>query len=320
MSNQNNIPDKDRKLARKIGNWLDNDVSLSKTDDPDVELLLKYKKNREEKSGSSNAKKEAVWEKIQSEIRPVKYPTPFIKPSYRKAFLAIAASLLVAILGTLFILQQTDDLEVIAQSDSNLETIILEDNSEVTLRPHSTLYRQYENSGSTLYKLEGEGYFVIVKNPDRIFSVEAGNGTVEVLGTRFNLREWGNQTEVFLEEGKIQVSLTDRSNNVILTPGQKTIISPDRQITRPIEVSAEEVTGWIKQELVFHNRKTEMIFKELEYHFNIQITAPQHILDEHLGGAVSLAELGQCLNDLEAVLNGEFVATGTDQYQFISKK
>lgn len=313
MSDQNNTSDKDLKLAKKIGDWLKEDVPFSTLDEPELDVLFKYKKTYG-KPAPPDSKREAVWGKIQSDI---KQPTPAIPsgnyPTIR--ILAIAASLLIIALSALFILRETDDLDIIAQSDTGIETVMLEDRSEVILRPNSTLYRQ---TGSDLYTLEGEGYFVITENPDRVFSVQAGEGRVEVLGTRFNLREWGDQTEVFLEEGKIQLSLIDRSNKVILLPGQKSGISQNLKITEPVEASADEITGWKNQELVFHNRKTEEIFNELEYHFNIQITAPQHILDESLGGAVSLAELEHCLRDLETVLNGEFVATGSKQYQFVS--
>ncbi|MEX0894615.1 MAG: FecR domain-containing protein, partial [Balneolaceae bacterium] len=247
-------------------------------------------------------------------------PRTFTRPSYRKVMWAVAASILIALLSSLFLFRQSDELEIIAQSHSEIETILLEDKSEVTLRPHSTLYQQSNNSGSRLYKLEGEGYFVVSDNPDRIFSVQAGEGVVEVLGTRFNLREWGSQTEVFLEEGSIRLSLSDRSEEVVLSPGQKSAILPNRQIAIPTEADTDEITGWRNQKLVFQNRKAEELFNELEYHFNIQITAPREVMEERLGGAISLEELDHCLNDLETVLNGEFIASGSNQYRFVSQE
>jgi len=319
MNNPDNIPDKDLELARKIGDWLDKKLPISELEEPVLKKLLDYKsQKRTEKSANSDSNKEVVWANIRSSIdEEHEDPLPFASTSTAKKWLA-AAVLLLAMPSALFFLRPSaDDIEIIAQSRSAIETVMLADNSEVILRPNSILYLLSDQSKSKLYKLEGEGYFTITESPDRTISVQAGNGVVDVIGTRFNLREWGDQTEVYLEKGKIQFSLIDRSEKVIVIPGQRSIITPDRQITEPEVTSSEEVSAWRNQELIFHNRKAKKIFEELEFHFGIQITAPELILEEQLGGAISLAELERCLHDLETVLNGKFIATGSEQYQFV---
>ncbi len=58
--------------------------------------------------------------------------------------------------------------------------------------------------------LDGEGYFSIRRNPQgphRSFIVHTSEGNVEVLGTKFNVNTRDQQTNVVLEEGRINLEL-----------------------------------------------------------------------------------------------------------------
>lgn len=102
---------------------------------------------------------------------------------------------------------------LIAQSDSTIETIILADGSEVSLRPHSSLYEIAFSNSERSYKLDGEGFFSVAKDTDRPFSVNTSSRTITVLGTEFDVSTWGNTTKflnkAFILESKSENCFTN---------------------------------------------------------------------------------------------------------------
>lgn len=318
MSNNNHIPDPDLNLARKVGSWLEKGHSLSELSNLEDDPVLSARSSIPVKK---SAAREEVWNSIYSSMKKEdQNETPvysMFSSGTAKAW-AVAASLVIIAFATLFYLQQTTTgPQLLAESGNQIEEVILADGSRTMLRPHSSLYIVEENDQSRVYSLEGEGYFTVTQNPNRIFSVQTKQGIVEVLGTRFNLRNWNNETTVYLEEGSVQLSLPDKSESVVLNPGEQSGITETLEIIDPYTASPEQFTGWLRQELVFSNRRAEDIFKELEFHFNINIDAPRQVLDEQLGGSISLESKESSLDDLATVLGGEFISEDQQSYQFV---
>ncbi|TDW97416.1 FecR family protein [Dinghuibacter silviterrae] len=81
-------------------------------------------------------------------------------------------------------------------------TATLPDGSSVTLNAHSTL--RYKDRAVTL---EGEGFFTIAPDAYKPFVVHAGNATIQVLGTSFNVRTRDSAVAVVVETGRVAVSL-----------------------------------------------------------------------------------------------------------------
>ncbi|MEX2600643.1 MAG: FecR domain-containing protein [Balneolaceae bacterium] len=319
MKKTSDIPDpENRDLAQKIGDQLERGKPLSELEEPRLKNLLAMRENT---SGISPIQRERLWKSISSEIENKQQSLPVngqnSLQSIRKW--AIAAIILIISMGTLVTLQyfRSDSPSLIASSYSDIEFVSLDDGSTVTLRPNSNLYLLSEEAETVRYRLEGEAFFDIRNLPERTFAVEAGNGLVEVLGTQFNIREWGGQTEVFLKEGSVQLSDIEKRELLTLVAGQRAVISADMDLSEPISANSDEVTAWMEHQLLFQNRTTDEIFRELEHHFQIRITAPDTILQERLGGSVSLEELHTSLQDLGIVLGGRFDALNQNRYEFV---
>lgn len=319
MSSSNNIPQKDAELARNIGQWLDDGQVLSTFNNRDVAQLVAWKNSAFK---TSRYRKQQAWQQIESIIKttdsqPGSTFSQFTLSPVRSW--AAAAILLIVAFSIIFYIQQPLMPQLIAQSGESIEQITLTDGSEITLRPNSAIYLIEEAPDNHTYKLEGEGYFSVSPDPERLFAVQTDQGIAEVLGTRFNLREWNGQTELFLEEGSVQLLLADRSDSLVLEPGQITSISPAGIITPPESITPEEFTSWRNLEITFSNRTAESIFQELEYHFKIEINAPGQILSERLGGSITLQNREESLQDLGLALGGEFVTHDGKTYQFVSE-
>ena len=110
------------------------------------------------------------------------------------------------------------------QSQSTVRTDTLPDGSRVTLNKFSSLVLPEKwGRGRRVAKLTGEGFFQVVHESTRPFTVEIGSVTIQDAGTSFNVRSVNGATEVIVEEGSIIV--TDSALTVRAAAGEKVIIT-----------------------------------------------------------------------------------------------
>ncbi len=311
--------DPDLKLARRIGSYLEGESSLSGTDDPLLERLLQYKRYSDTLSSEANVPSADIWDKISSKTT-VKASVKKVTGPSQKYIWAVAASVLIAAFAGLFYFISLQEPALLAESGSAIETVQLSDGSTVILRPHSKLYEIEQKAEAASFSLTGEAFFDVVSNPDRTFSVEAGNARVSVLGTRFDLSSWGGSTQVYLEEGSIQFSNIQNQTSVLLSPGQSSILSDSLDAPVVRSAPAEEFTDWIDRQLVFTNRPASYVFNEIEQQFNISITAPTNVMKTQISsGGLSLEDRDVTLENLGLVLGGTFRPTGQNSYRFVAE-
>lgn len=316
MANNNDIlpaNDPDLLLAQKIGEALPELDRLKNTDDPLLNALFSYRKNMQDRFALVDTA--PVWDSISADISSDTEARIFhLSPAIRR-YAAAAAILIAAFIGS-FLYQYLSEPVLVAESFGSIQQVELDDGSIVKLRPYSKLYEESVGSERVEYSLQGEAYFEVTHDPNRTFSVTTGLAKVEVLGTKFILSAWGNTSNVFLQEGRIQFETLSSTNSIILEPGQSSTI--DELTEYPILSEQDEsvYTDWLAEQLVFRNQSVNEIFSELEQHFNIQINRAADVNRETLTGTVQLGELDSVLSDLELVLGGTFTRTGTNEYSF----
>ncbi len=319
--------DPDLLLARRIGKYLEDESSTDMDKDPLLDILFQFKQSRKQKIydiPDSDIHSDEIWDTIAKVTQPGEETATVYRlgdtQSDSKTILAIAASLLVAaFIGIAAYFYLSQQPELIASSSATIQAVTLADGSRVTLRPYSTIKALNVSNSDQSYKLEGEAYFEVKSNRNRTFSVTAGSGKVTVLGTTFNLSSWGNQTQVYLEEGSIEFMNIETDDSVTLNPGEAAEIGPDKRLsTEPAEII--EYTDWMNRELTFSNRSAGYVFNEMEQEFNITISAPDSVINTRLSGSLSLESLDTSLEDLSLVLEGQFVQKGENSYSFVSER
>ena len=196
-----------------------------------------------------------------------------------------------------------------------IESITLSDGSDISLRPHSALYKVSVTESKRVYKLEGEAFFVVAKDKNRPFTVQANTGTITVLGTQFNVSTWGNETLVYLEEGSIRLDSDNKS--VILKPGEQAIVS-EAKISEPTSADVNEYKDWLANTIVLNSTPLSKVAAELEHHFQITINLDQFDnSSELISGTIPLSNLTNTLNDLGVILGGTFREVNSDSFVFI---
>lgn len=121
-------------------------------------------------------------------------------------------------------------------------------------------------------KLEGEGYFEVSKNKELPFLVTSDDIKVEVLGTKFNVRNYPEDTliKVALMEGS--VALLNPQGKTTLKPGQIAHYDKKNKTTRVKTDGVKNANAWINGHLYFDEENMETIARALERAFDVDIT------------------------------------------------
>ena len=217
--------------------------------------------------------------------------------------------MLLALGISVWLLQRGPD--VVAVAEAEIVTWNAPDGSTVTLRPHSRLVRLDDDERA--YRLDGEAFFAVARDPEHPFSVEAGAGVVRVLGTRFDVSTWGERTAVFVEEGRVEVR--GGASGLVLGAGEAAAASEAGVQALPT-ASAEAFLDWQRGEIVFERESVRRVADEIGQHFGIAIVLPADAARESVSGVILLESAAQTLDDLGRILGGRF-ERGDGGYRFV---
>jgi transmembrane sensor len=147
------------------------------------------------------------------------------------------------------------------------DSLLLPDGSRVYLKPGTVLsYKKRE-----VMLENGEAFFKIVKDEEHQFVIKAGNASIQVLGTSFNVRRTPVCADVTVWDGK--VSLAGKKNSVILTTGRMGIVDQYTGDVCKKEGNYEYRCGWANNDLAFNNQSLKIILDELSACYHVQLKA-----------------------------------------------
>ena len=181
-----------------------------------------------------------------------------------KTFMRVAAILVVMLASSYFLFfNSTKSFETqIAQTQS----ITLPDASEVILNAQSTLkYNKKTWENKRDLELSGEAFFKVSKGQK--FTVNTPAGTVQVLGTQFNVKERPNYFEVQCYEGLVAVTYNNETQE--LSKG-KSFRVLDGTIQVVDDFNAEN-PSWLQAESSFDKIPLSQVVSELERQYNLKV-------------------------------------------------
>ncbi|MEP1486875.1 MAG: FecR family protein [Algibacter sp.] len=137
------------------------------------------------------------------------------------SFMNIAASLLLFIGVAYFIQYRFFDITTYYYYNEEVKNITLPDGSTVILNSNSHLsFNNYNWHENRAVKIEGQVYFDIQKDKGK-FDVSFNNGTVQVLGTQFDVFSHQEFTTINCYEGKIKANLKKAQYTLTANTGVK---------------------------------------------------------------------------------------------------
>jgi transmembrane sensor len=237
---------------------------------------------RLQNSGRQNVK-ESFMEKLlsyQGTLRPKLRPV-----------LAAIFILCIAAIGIYFLNKDVPKplLTLVKTSNTEYKNVTLPDGSIVYLNSGSSIEffvksegdKKVFNNNERKILLNGEAFFSVTKN-DKPFIITTENAKITVLGTKFDVLSRNENTRVVVKEGKVNFSPKDiKTEGIYLTKDQLSTIRNNSGPSSPKEVDAHYFLGWMEGSLIFYKTPINEVAKDLERHYNINITLQGDSLNEY---------------------------------------
>jgi len=266
-------------------NWLNNDLS--------TEELIEFKKSPQfplyQKIAQTSSElyapgleEDKILSNIKNIIATKTGQTSNVRPIFPKILYGVAASVAILI-GIFFFANRSTGYST---SYGEQMVVILPDLSEVTLNANSDLSFKKRNWDTNRnIEFEGEAYFKVKEGST--FIVNSILGTVEVLGTQFNINTKADIFEVMCFEGKVK--LKNAVSERILTEGQAF-----RQLTDDTTedfVITQQKLSWTTGETAFSNAPLRQVIRAMEDQYGMSFEASQIDSNQKITGSFTHSDL-----------------------------
>jgi hypothetical protein len=238
-------------------------------------------------------------------------------------------------LGTSILVDDTIQLEQNNDTDGFNQMIVpygkrsyllLSDGTKVWINSGSRLVYAPQFTGDTREVfLEGEAYFEVAKDANKPFYVRTDAFTINVLGTKFNVKAYKDDKEytTVLVEGKVSMKVQDQffSKDAILAPNQKmTLIKGQSDFQRSNVDDTGFYTNWIYGYLEFKNANLSDVLKSIQRYYNIDIELNTKGQSSIVSGKLDLkSEPDRILNGL-ALLSHTKIIKSDNKYVVFEQK
>ncbi|QLF95037.1 FecR family protein [Pseudomonas sp. ABC1] len=208
----------------------------------------------------------------------------FVPPAPRRTrrrllTVALAASLAIVVVGGALldplVTLRADHVTTVGER----RQLHLQDGSQLWLNSASAVAIDYSPGSRTVRLLKGEALFDVAKDATRPFIVQAGDGSVRAVGTRFDVDLHARHTDVVVSEGIVEVT-SGKQTAVRLVAGQGVTYQAGQPLGALRQVDAQDSTAWQRGKLIFNRRPLGEVLAELERH----LPGKLHLTDDALRG------------------------------------
>jgi transmembrane sensor len=135
--------------------------------------------------------------------------------------------------------------------------------------------------GNRHIKLDGEAWFEVNRDEKHPFEISAGNSTVKVLGTSFNMSAYPaeNYVEVVLQKGKMEFQDNKGGKMVTLLPSERLVFQNgniSKSVTDPVKYYA-----WAEGKLVFRGDPMAEVARRIERWYNVKVELADQELEKY---------------------------------------
>lgn len=235
---------------------------------------------------------------------------------------AAAVAILLIGFSTLWMMNRARNNQILSQQTEIISPagqkskIVLPDSSVVWLNSGSSLkYKGNFNRKEREVILEGEAYFEVAKNKSKKFRVKTGILNVDVYGTAFNVKNYGNDDfqEITVSEGRVGISGKAGEIRQLIRGDQAILNKKSNEIVFT-KNSPEVINAWKNNELIFDNTPLEEAIKYLERWYGVQITIDKAMIGKHkytfkikTESFREMLEIMKVMTPLEYEINGKDV-------------
>ena len=193
--------------------------------------------------------------------------------------------------------------------------LVLPDGSKVWLNAASSIRYPTAFAGNERrVEVTGEVYFEVAKDAQKPFRVNFSSvgkqGTIEVLGTHFNVNAYDDEDvmKMTLLEGKVKASIVNGQWS-ILRPGQQAVID-DSRLTIHDNADVEEVMAWKNGAFQFGGADIQTVMRQISRWYDVEVEYKGNI-SLHFAGTMSRnVNISQVLEMLEKAGGLKTAVTG----------
>tara|TARA_R110002126_G_scaffold290914_1_gene449467 strand:+ start:7582 stop:8538 length:957 start_codon:yes stop_codon:yes gene_type:complete len=188
---------------------------------------------------------------------------------------------------------------------AELPIVRLDDGSIIHMNALSAIAVDYSDQVRKIRLLRGEAFFEVAADPQRAFTVEAGDTRVTALGTAFNIHRADDETDVTVTHHSVLVEFADPDQTQIrLNEGEHVGYDTTGAISQVTPKDAASALAWRKGLLVLDNVRLSHVAQELERHFTGRILiASPGLADRRISGTMAISDTPAALAFLEQALN-----------------
>jgi len=191
----------------------------------------------------------------------------FFKPAF--SFVVVGTILIVMSVVWL----RSSSLKIYETAKGQHSTITLQDSTEVILNYMSELkVNRSPFEKARHVTLKGEALFQVRRNGSP-FIITTDIGTIQVLGTQFNVRVRDDKMEVAVLSGSVKVSVNKggMDSSIILTKGQIIVCDRNHYPEVPGLLPFSDYPGWTRGKIMFYRTNLLSVCKEMELQFDVVV-------------------------------------------------
>lgn len=188
-----------------------------------------------------------------------------------------------------------NDIHDVLAARGEQQEVSLPDGTVVWLNGGSELrYGSFIRSNERLVELTGEGYFDVKQAASWPFRVEARTLSVEVLGTKFDIKNYPEEdmARVVVADGAVKV-VHGQEEAVLHIGGEADIHQEERKI-EPMTIregmDVRRAAGWTKGLLAFDNDDWNTVVQELARAYDVDISVDGDVPVEKFYGTFSVQD------------------------------
>ncbi|MFJ4373662.1 FecR family protein [Pseudomonas japonica] len=234
---------------------------------------------------------------------------------------ALAAGMAAAALGLGWLGWQQQRLDYSEQLQTALgerRQVELPDGTHLEINGRTRLEVRFSAGQRDVRLEQGEVMFSVAHDSARPFVVDAGNGTVTVTGTRFDVRRDAAQTRVAVEQGSVRVQ-GQGGSQALLSAGLGAHIDARGEVAAPYAVDAAALTAWRSGKLVFNDAALAQVAEEVSRYRQQPLKVAPKVAGLRLSSTFRVDDTDALLRALPSILPVTVVAHADGSREIIAK-
>ena len=206
----------------------------------------------------------------------------------------------------------------------------LPDGSIVTLGGDTVLRARVADRSRAVFLDRGEALFQVKRNAQQPFTVHARNGTIEALGTVFDVHNYSNRVQVTVAEGLVEVvsrtskvrdipivstvdswfSNTERSASVRVEQGQRVSYRMDGSASEPQATDPRLASDWTRGFITYNGKPLREIIEDVQRYYSRPIVLDETVANLNYTGTFLQKSADGWLRSLQRISPVEVVDQG----------